>query len=164
MKYEAVKGGLRVAKLAGGYAVLHAESSLPAAQGLRQRRFAEQARDELLATGVDFTLSSRAVQAERKRWEDVYYRWYNRTHVLGDALEDLDPETFEYYPDSTRYGQFIPSEVQAAEMRQLAEVIRELRPVDAHGEYASTYIREFRRLGFVTRDDDDRLTWIGAKA
>jgi hypothetical protein len=166
VKYETVKGGLRVEKLRTGWAVLHAWSDLPAVQLLRQRRFAEEARGELLATGVDFTRAARLVQADRKSWQDVYYRWHNRTHVLGDKLEDLDPVTFEYYPDSTRYGQFIPSAAQAGEMRQLAMTFR-LRgriPVSEVAlEVSGRYVDEFARMGLIVRDDTE-LIWAGAKA
>jgi hypothetical protein len=162
VKYEAIKGGLRVAKIPGGYAVLHEDSKLPAIQYLRQRRFAEQARTELLATGVDFTKDKRIVQAARERWQEVYYRWYNRTHALGDNVPGLDPETFEHYPESTSYSQLIPSAAQAAEMRDLAAMLRERGRIEAaEVEESIPYLFQFERAGVAIHDGD---TWIWAGA
>jgi len=115
-RYEATTGGLTVErKYSHGWDVTHAESGREAVGGLRQRRFAEQARAELLATGVDFTASIREIQrpATRKMWRDVYYRWQARSQAT-----DIDPETYEYYPWSCRYGQVIPSAAQAADLRR----------------------------------------------
>jgi hypothetical protein len=165
MRYETVKGGLRVEKLAGGWAVLHEESQLPAVQYLRQRRFAEQARDELLATEVDFTMHKTVIQLSASHWKDVAFLWRARTHAQGEKLLDLDPVTFEYYPDSTRYGQFIPSAAQAEEMRKLAGTLRargRVREGMADVPETRRYIAEFKRMGLVVRDGDE-LIWTGAK-
>jgi hypothetical protein len=105
-------GGLDVRQEATGWGVFHAASGLAAATGLRQRRFAEQARDELLATGVDFTQDAAAVQAQRALWSPAYFRWLNRSRQFA-----LDPETWEYYPKHSSYGQVIPSAKRAAELR-----------------------------------------------
>ena len=48
--------GLTMERHGNGWGVYHTESGLPVVDGgLRQRRFAEEARTELLETGVDFT-------------------------------------------------------------------------------------------------------------
>jgi hypothetical protein len=105
-------GGLLVSKSnRGGWAVIHVASGLNAVCYLRQRRFAEQARDELLATGTDFTQDKTAVQRERARWADVYYRWNQRVRQDG-----LDPITFEHYAAYSAYGDVIPSAARAAEL------------------------------------------------
>lgn len=166
MKYEAVKGGLRVEKQAAGWTVVHDESSLRAAQYLRQRRFAEQARTELLSTGVDFTAPVEVLQSSaiRQVWQDVYYRWRGRTDCK--AYGHLDQATFEYYPEHTRYGQFIPSAKQAAEMRVLAGMLRAAgrTPVGKVAlEVTGTYVNEFAAMGLIMREDDEIL-WTGAKA
>jgi hypothetical protein len=113
MKYEHETGGLIVSHRDGcGWQVTHAASGLEAAGRLRQRRFAEQARTELLATGTDFTRETKAIQADRKQWSEVYYRWASRARS-----ENIDPGTWEYYGTNIHYGQFIPSARWAADMR-----------------------------------------------
>lgn len=109
----AIEGGLEVRKDHTGWTVVHAASGLYAASSLRQRRFAEQARAEFLATGVDFTASKHEVYKARDKWTVVYLRWHNRA-----SATDIDPETFEYYPSHSRYGQLIPSAELASEMRE----------------------------------------------
>lgn len=107
-----VLDGLAVRQDNLGWGVFHAESGLAAVRGLRQRRFADQARADMLATGVDFTRPARDVQKDRARWSEVYYRWQRRA-----SATDLDPDTWEFYPKHARYGQVIPSAAQAAAWR-----------------------------------------------
>jgi hypothetical protein len=113
-RFEQEAGGLVVSRQDGcGWQVTHAPSGAVAFPGwLRQRRFAEEARAELLATGVDFTRPVRDVSADRKRWSKVYFRWAERARS-----ENIDPDTWEYYGTSLHYGQFIPSARWAADMR-----------------------------------------------
>jgi hypothetical protein len=106
------EGGLRIGKDCHGWGVWHTTSGLAAVTGLRQKRFAVEARAALLATGTDFTDDARAVQKDRNRWVDVYFLWERRSHATG-----IDPETWEFYPASIRYGQRVPSAAEAAEMR-----------------------------------------------
>jgi hypothetical protein len=111
-QYEAAIRGLTVNKNGSGWRVTHAGSGLEVVSGLRQRRFAEQARTDLLATGTDFTQDSRAISAQRKQWADVYWLWQQRAHQVS-----YDDTTFEYYPHSVRYGTFVPSAGWAEAMR-----------------------------------------------
>ncbi len=108
--------GLEVILLPRGWAVIHAASGKPAVSGLRLRRFAEEALRDLLATGMDFTQDSATVQRKRCYWAEAYYLWKRRSEA-----KDLDPETFEYYPKHSRYGQMIPSAAMAARLRKEAE-------------------------------------------
>jgi hypothetical protein len=104
-RYEETRGGLRVTRQGTGWAVVHAATPrLAAVTGLRQRRFAEQARDDLLATGVDFTRDPGGISRDHAAWADVYYQWRKRT-----AQESFDDSTGEYYRASCHYGTFIPS-------------------------------------------------------
>jgi hypothetical protein len=112
-KFEREVRGLVVHKHAHGYSVTHAGSGLPATPPLRQRRFAEEARDELLATGVDFTRDKRDVQLDRPQWREVYQRWQVRAR-----LGSYDDTTFEYYSPHASYGTFIPSAAWAQAMRE----------------------------------------------
>ena len=112
MKYERTVRGLTVDENVHGWRVTHADSGLEAVSGLRQRRSAEQARDELLATGVDFTASSQEIQTRRKEWSEIYFRWQARVSQVC-----FDDTTFEYYSRSCSYGTFIPSASWAAAMR-----------------------------------------------
>lgn len=112
-----VLDGLAVASLRGEgklWEVIHAASGLPVFSGgyLRQRRFAEQARADFLATGVDFTADSRTVYSQRERWRAPYALWRFRSHQ-----DEIDPVTGEHYSSSTHYGQVIPSAAQAAAYR-----------------------------------------------
>jgi hypothetical protein len=107
------QGGLVVRKENTGWGVWHASSDLSAATGLRLRKFAEEARTELLATGVDFTADARAIGGQHRQWATVYYRW--RARAQGTSL---DPDTFEYYSAFIRYGAKVPNAEQAALMRE----------------------------------------------
>lgn len=118
MKYEATVQGLAIANLGHGYRVQHATSSNAATPPLRQRRFAEEARAELLATGVDFTASPREIQDRRAEWADVYYRWQKRAQQ-----ESFDDATGEYYSPNSHYGVFIPSAAWAASYREALTLI-----------------------------------------
>lgn len=115
----AALGGLAVASLHGdGHAwhVVHAASGMPAHDGyLRQRRFAEQACTDLLATGVDFTGTPQEIFRQRDRWRAAYALWSRR------ARQDrIDLVTGEHYSRLTHYGQVIPS---AAHARELASAL-----------------------------------------
>jgi hypothetical protein len=105
--------GLVVRHSGADWGVYHAPSGLPAATGLRQRRFAEEALTEFLATGVDFTADARAVQAVRKQWEAVYRKWRRRAEAKG-----FDQDTGEYYPVHVPYGMRVPSAKWAAAWRE----------------------------------------------
>ena len=106
------EGGLTVASDVTGWGVWHDASGLPAVTKLRLKRFALQARADLLSTGVDFTASKREIQKARRQWSEVYYRWAARSRATG-----LDPETQEFYPKHSQYGQLIPSAAKAAQLR-----------------------------------------------
>jgi hypothetical protein len=109
-----VAGGLRIAHLdpaAHGWWVEHVASGKPAVAGyLRQRRFAEQLRADLLATGVDFEQDARVVSApaELERWRPVYYLWRQRARQGS-----IDLVTGEHYSVNSHYGQPIPSQENA---------------------------------------------------
>lgn len=123
-----VKGGLEVRHDGYGWDVVHVSSGLKAVMDLRLRRFAVQARQELLDTGVDFTADRDSVQQARRDWQKVYNVWWERAR-----RRSLDPETFEWYASYVPYGTQIPTERQAAMMREnRANVDRfyrgELRP------------------------------------
>jgi hypothetical protein len=115
--------------------VEHAASGLPVFGGgyLRQRRFAEQARYDLLATGVDFTqdrdgLRGHALDTARP----AMALWYQRARQ-----DSTDPVTGEHYSWSTHYGQVVPSAAQAAAYRarlaEEAEYAAELARWEADG-------------------------------
>jgi hypothetical protein len=107
-----VTGGLAVVSLHGAgrcWYVTHAASGLPVFSGgyLRQKRFAVQARADLLATGSDFTRDAREVGRDR-RGAPVSELWGRRA-----GQDHIDPVTGEHYSWSTHYGQVIPSAAQA---------------------------------------------------
>jgi hypothetical protein len=111
--YETTIAGLTVGQLNGHYwQVFHEASGLEAVSGLRQRRFAEQARAELLATGVDFTADAREISRRHQEWALVYRLWKSRA-----CQESYDDTTFEYYSWHVGYGTFVPSARWAAAMR-----------------------------------------------
>jgi hypothetical protein len=108
-------GGLAVRERESGHGwmVLHVWSGLNAIGGaLRQKRFAEQARAELLATGVDFSQDARELHAQRDVWGPVYWTWRRRAERTV-----IDVETGEYYAWHVNYGQYVPSAAQAAAYR-----------------------------------------------
>jgi hypothetical protein len=107
-----VKDGLVVQQWYRSWGVYHEKSGLPAVEGLRQRRFAEEARDELLATGVDFTADVKAVRAANEQWKPVYYEWRERARA-----KVFDRTTGEYYGTDISYGTFVPSAKWAAAYR-----------------------------------------------
>lgn len=81
-------GGLAVVHERAGWRVLHAVSGKAAHQGhLRLKKHAEQARAEMLATGVDFTRDAKAVARDHAQWRDVYVRWSVRANSHGTDLE-----------------------------------------------------------------------------
>lgn len=94
-----VKDGLVVQQWYRSWGVYHEKSGSPAVKGLRQRRFAEEARDELLATGVDFTADVKAVQAANEQWKPLYYEWRERARA-----KVFDRTTGEYYGTGISYG------------------------------------------------------------
>jgi len=111
-------GGLTVTSLRGEgklWEITHAPSGKPVLRGgwLRQRRFAEQARADLLATGVDFTLSAAELQHDGKLRPayPAVALWSHR------ARQDrIDLVTGEHYSSDTHYGQVIPSEAHATRL------------------------------------------------
>lgn len=110
------EGGLAVENLSGGWAVLHKASRLSVVTGLRQKRFAIEARAEMHATGVDFTQDAAGLHwgsPDADRYKHVMQKWQERA-----KRENLDPDTFEYYSKHSRYGQVIPSAAKAAELRE----------------------------------------------
>jgi hypothetical protein len=115
-KFEVTVHGLTVEKTAAGWQVIHAESGVPAwgSGALRQRRFAIEAREELLATGADFTRprSELAGRGDRKAIQAVLDRWRARTRRAA-----FDAATFEYYSEYIPWGAFVPSAAWAAAMR-----------------------------------------------
>jgi hypothetical protein len=122
-----VIGGLAVRKDHTGWTVVHVNSGLYVASSLRQRRFAEQARTEFLALDVDFTGTKGEVAAQSEHWRAVHAKWWQRARQ-----EHLDLVTLEYYPQSTHYGQCIPSARRAEELRPvMAEVLAGLRAGEA---------------------------------
>jgi hypothetical protein len=110
--FEREVRGLVVDRHGRSYSVTHAGSGLPATPPLRQRRFAEEARTELLATGTDFTADRRAVSDSRAQWREVYQRWQVRARQGS-----YDDTTFEYYSPHASYGTFVPSAAWAQAMR-----------------------------------------------
>lgn len=111
-----VAGGLRVGKTHySAWQVTHEASGREVAGYLRLRRFAEQARAELLATSTDFTGSQPEVAADA-RWFPVAALWRHRVR-RPDTVHGMDPDTFEHYSHAVRYGDVIPSEAHAAELR-----------------------------------------------
>jgi hypothetical protein len=115
-----VAGGLAVTSLHGkgdAWYVVHAASgkSVFGSGYLRQRRFADQARADLLATGADFCQDARAVHGQRERWAPVARVWTAR-----GRQDEIDWRTGEHYSASTHYGQVIPS---AAHAKRLAAAL-----------------------------------------
>jgi hypothetical protein len=121
-------GGLTVTSLRGEgklWYVAHAASGLEVLRGgwLRQRRFAEQARADLLATGVDWALSAPELRSGGKldAARPAVVLWSQR--ALGanhDQLRGIDLRTGEHYSWSVGYGQVIPS---AQHAKRLAEAL-----------------------------------------
>jgi hypothetical protein len=122
--HDQIKDGLIVSEQGHSWGVYHAGSQLQVVTGFRQRRFAEQARDDLLATGTDFTADAEAVTADRARWVSTAQLW-----VIRARQDHVDPVTFEHYSWSTHYGQIIPSAAQAAAWRDGAPLPAEVRRV-----------------------------------
>ena len=106
------QSGLVVREWGGGWGVYH-KDGLPVVEFLRQRRFAEEALTELLATGVDFTADPATIQKLADQWRTVYYKWRQRARA-----EEFDPITGEYYSTHTHYGTFLPSAKWAAAYRE----------------------------------------------
>jgi hypothetical protein len=118
--------GLAVRKTASGsgWEVIHLSTGLRVFDGtLRQRRFAEEAMAELLATGADFTTKESALR-DRKAWGPAYGKWLARA-----KSDHIDPETGEWYSWSVHAGTLStpdgswtldrpPSARQAAEYRE----------------------------------------------
>lgn len=111
----ATAGGLTVTIAGSGWCVIHAGSGYFVAQGLRQRRFAEEARAELLATGTDFTLPPRELHAPgtRELWVFPYAKWRARA-----GSREIDRETWEYYGRKVPSGTWAPPPEWAARMRE----------------------------------------------
>jgi hypothetical protein len=115
-------GGLTVRKDHFSWRVLHAASGLTVVDGLRMRRFADDARRDLLATGADFTGDARETVAQRDRFAAVCALWLRRSRQ-----DFTDPVTFEHYSWSTHYGHAPNSAAKAAELREQAAREREAR-------------------------------------
>jgi len=125
--------GLKVERLHHyqSWQVVHADSGLPLVSHLRQRRFAEEAREDFLRTGVDFELSANELSKSGTlaRSNEVRRKWEARARS-----DYIDPETFEFYSDHVHYGAFVPSAALASRMRQFLNVaVAELAAQDAVG-------------------------------
>jgi hypothetical protein len=105
--------GLKIIYDGHGWDVVHTASGLKVAMDLRLRRFAQEARREFLATGVDFTKGRDEVQRARGDWAKIYHVWWDRARRHG-----LDQETFEWYASYVPYGAKVPTTEQARLMRQ----------------------------------------------
>jgi hypothetical protein len=108
-----ILGGLAVVSLRGEgkcWYVEHAGSGLDVhgGSGLRQKRFAVEARADLLATGVDWTLSVADLRGQLGAVWPVVTLWRKRAGQVG-----VDLVTGEYYPAFTPYGPKIPSKANA---------------------------------------------------
>jgi hypothetical protein len=115
-----VVGGLAVTSLRGEgklWYIEHASTRLSVVRGgyLRQKRFALQARADLLATGVDFTADPATIVIARDQWRHVAALWAMRA-----SQDRIDWRTGEHYSYSTHYGQVIPS---AEHAKRLAEAL-----------------------------------------
>jgi hypothetical protein len=118
--YQQILDGLIVTSLRGegkAWEIIHAASGKPVLRGgwLRQRRFAEQARADLLATGVDWTLSASDLRGKLDAARPAVALWSWRARQDG-----IDLVTGEHYSWSTHYGQVIPS---AEHAKRLAEAL-----------------------------------------
>jgi hypothetical protein len=78
---------------ASGWRVYHQASGLPVSSTayLRLKKFAVQFRDELYATGVDFTASTEAIQEARSVVRPVIVKWERR------VAQGYDVQTGENY-------------------------------------------------------------------
>jgi hypothetical protein len=103
-----VEGGLEVRQRNHAWYVLHAGSGKEVAGSLRQKRFAQQARADFLATGADFTAGREEIRGQMELWVPAARLWRARSHQ-----DHVDMVTGEHYSWSTHYGQVIPSRVQA---------------------------------------------------
>lgn len=115
-----VVDGLEVTSLRGegkAWYVAHAASGLEVHGGgwLRQKRFALEARADLLATGVDWTLSVADLSGQLGAAWPVVALWRKRA-----GQDEIDLRTGEHYSWSTHYGQVIPS---AEHAKRLAEAL-----------------------------------------
>lgn len=111
-------GGLEVTSLRGegkAWYVAHAASGLEVHGGgwLRQKRFALEARADLLATGVDWTLSVADLSGKLGAAWPVVALWRFRA-----GQDKIDLRTGEHYSWSVHYGQVIPG---AEHAKRLAE-------------------------------------------
>jgi hypothetical protein len=125
--------GLGIEKQHHAWRVFHASSGLEVAGGLRQKRFAAEAREDLLRTPVEWGMTadelhkSGALNGSEAR--ETVALWKARAR-----RDDLDPDTFEYYGWSASYGQEVPSAEKAAEYRaMLAHAVAELAGADEGG-------------------------------
>lgn len=116
-----VVDGLEVTSLRGEgtcWYVAHAASGLEVHGGgwLRQKRFALEARADLLATGVDWTLSAADLSGQLGAAWPVVALWRKRA-----GQDEIDLRTGEHYSWSTHYGQVIPSQAHAARIAAALE-------------------------------------------
>ena len=122
--FQQIDGGLIVTSLRGEgkcWEVIHAASGKPVLRGgwLRQRRFAEQFRAELLATGVDFTMSAAELLRDGRLnpARPVVILWTRRATRAGHGqVRGIDLVTGEHYSWSVNYGDVIPSAAHAAKL------------------------------------------------
>lgn len=118
-KTRDIAGGLEVVCLPSGHGwyVAHAASGLEVHGGgwLRQKRFAVEARADLLATGIDWTLSVKELSGQLGKAWPVVALWRKRA-----GQDSIDLVTGEHYSWSTHHGQVIPSEAHA---RRIAEAL-----------------------------------------
>jgi hypothetical protein len=120
MSGQDITGGLAVTSLRGegkAWYVAHAASGLEVHGGgfLRQKRFALEARADLLATGVDWTLSVADLSGKLGVAWPAVALWRSRARQ-----DEIDWRTGEHYSWSTHYGQVIPS---AAHAKRLAAAL-----------------------------------------
>lgn len=125
-RQPATLDGLTVASLRGEgklWEVIHAASGLPVLRSgwLRQKRFAFEARADLLATGVDWTLGEHEIQGHLNAARPAVLLWSRRAMGSDHSqLHGIDLVTGEHYSWSVSYGQVIPS---AEHARRLAAAL-----------------------------------------
>jgi hypothetical protein len=91
--------GLEIRKVRTGWKVVQASSGLPViAYGLRLRRQAMEFRDELYATGADFTAPGMPGGIAGMKVGRLARKWHNRTLWTQKGTGcPPDPKTGEWY-------------------------------------------------------------------
>jgi len=100
-----------------GWGVWHQRSGLPLVVGLRQRRFAVEARHDFLATGIVFDRDAPEIQRDVAAFGAVYYKWGHRAESTA-----INPETYEFYAFHVPFGAAVPSQKEARAMRERMEI------------------------------------------